>query len=459
MLNKPTEAVIFYPPAPMPKVQRPSQWQLVKALLSNPLAVLSQADFILPIQTRRTILGKRVLINHPEGVRHVFLDNVSNYHKNALQLRLLKPALGDGLITANGEQWRAQRRVLTPLFSAKQLQVYMAAQHQVVSNAEARLQSKPEGSVIDIGLTMGQLTLEVLEHTLFTQGFGVQAGVFQQAVTQYFATYGKLDVADLLGLPDYFPRLRTLRGQKVLQFLERTVSQIVAARQALINAQATVPQDMLTLLLTAKDEETGKLFNQTEVRDNIVTFIGAGHETTASTLTWAFYLLSQSAEWRAKVEHEIDTQFNPDDPQGSLPIAKAVLEETMRLYPPVWLMSRVAKQHDFIAAQAISANTVVLVSPYVLHRNPAYWDNPQAFNPARFLGEARQKVNKYAYLPFGTGPRMCIGMSFAMNEMLIVLARFLAVYRFNLKADCVVYPQGNLTLRPKNGLHMVMHQR
>jgi cytochrome P450 len=449
----------FYPPAPTPKAQPPNTWQLVKAILRNPLEIWAEQDFALPIQTRATILGKRVLVNSPEGVRHVFLDNAVNYHKNALQLRLLKPALGEGLITANGEQWRRQRRVLTPLFSAKQMQVYIKAQHQVVGQTIARLQTKPVGSVIDISLVMGELTLEVLEHTLFTQGFGVQAGVFQQAVTQYFATYGKLDVADLLGLPDYFPRLRTLHGKKVLRFLDKTVSQIMAARQALINAQAAVPQDMLTLLLTAKDEETGELFNQTEVRDNIITFIGAGHETTANALTWAIYLLSQSPAWRAKVEHEIDTQFKPEDPQGSLPITKAVLEETMRLYPPVWLMSRVALADDVINGQAIKAGTVVLVSPYVLHRNEAFWHNPTAFNPSRFLADQRQKINKYAYLPFATGPRMCIGMSFALNEMLIVLAKLLAVYQFDLKENFVVKPKGNITLRPENGMPMVMRKR
>lgn len=449
----------FYPPAPTPKAHPPNTWQLAKAILRNPLEIWAEQDFALPIQTRATILGKRVLVNSPEGVRHVFLDNAVNYHKNALQLRLLKPALGEGLITANGEQWRRQRRVLTPLFSPKQMQVYIKAQHQVVGQTVARLQAKPAGSVVDISLVMGELTLEVLEHTLFTQGFGVQAGVFQQAVTHYFATYGKLDVADLLGLPGYFPRLRTLRGKKVLQFLDKTVSQIMAARQALIDAQAAVPQDMLTLLLTAKDEETGTLFNQTEVRDNIITFIGAGHETTANALTWAFYLLSQSPAWRAKVEHEIDTQFKPEDPQGSLPITKAVLEETMRLYPPVWLMSRVALADDVINRQAIKAGTVVLVSPYVLHRNEAFWHKPTAFNPARFLGEQRQSIHKYAYLPFATGPRMCIGMSFAMNEMLIVLAKLLAVYRFDLQAGFAVKPKGNITLRPQNGMLMVMSKR
>ncbi len=449
----------FRPPVPKPHNKPLGPFQLLMALRRNVLEIWSKPDFELPMQVRRTIVDKRALVSDPVGIRHVFLDNAKNYQKNELQLRMLRPALGAGLLTSNGDDWKRQRRILAPLFSAKQIQTFNAAKVRVAAHAIERLQLHMDGSVVDLSLEMGRLTLEMLEHTLFSQGLGRDTSEFQSAITQYFDTLGQLDVFDMLGLPNFLPRMNRLRGRATLKFSERVVNDIISTRRHLLSSGNSAPQDILTLLLEAQDPDTGQFISEAELRDNIVTFIGAGHETTANALTWTFYMLSQAPDWLSRVEKEIDAQFDPTDPVNSLPITKAVLEETLRLYPPVSMMSRVALNDDVVSGVDISAGTIVTVAPYVLHRHLTLWESPDVFNPERFLGENRSKIDRYAYLPFGVGPRVCVGASFAMAEMLVILGTFLQRYRFDLVPGHPVAPEVRLTMRPAHGMKMHIFKR
>jgi len=212
----------------------------------------------------------------------------------------------------------------------------------------------------------------------------------------------------------------------------------------------------------AADPETGRGLSEEDVRANIVTFIGAGHETTANALTWTLYLLSQSPEWRARVEAEIDVHFDPDDetdPTERLPVTKAVFEEAMRLFPPAANLVREAISEDWIAGFRIPAGTIVSVSPYVLHRHKTLWRNPEDFDPSRFLPGEREKIDRYAYIPFGAGPRVCIGQAFAMQEGVIVLAHFLKRIRLDLFPGHPVALQQRITLRPRHGMRMIVRRR
>ena len=199
-----------------------------------------------------------------------------------------------------------------------------------------------------------------------------------------------------------------------------------------------------------------------DVRANLVTFLGAGHETTANALTWTVYLLSQAPEWRARVEAEIDAHFDPDsetDPTANLPVTLAALEESMRLFPPAALLSRECISEDWLAGVRIPAGAVVTVAPYLLHRHKSLWKDPELFNPDRFLGANRDAIDRYAYIPFGAGPRVCIGMAFAQQEALIVLAHLLRSFRFELAPGHVVALQQRVTLRPRNGMRMIVRRR
>jgi cytochrome P450 len=334
--------------------------------------------------------------------------------------------------------------------------------HRVARATVARLRVGRGARPIAADEAMARTTLEVLEQTLFSQGLARDASEFQQAVSRYFDTIGRLDPLDIIGAPDFLPRLGRLRGRETLAFFAHAVDDIIGARKALLASGAPAPNDLLTLLLRALDPETGRSISEDDVRANIVTFIGAGHETTANALTWTLYLLSQAPEWRERVEAEIDAHFNPDgddDPSPKLPVTRAALEEALRLYPPAAFLSREAIGEDWLAGARIPAGATVTVAPFLLHRHKRLWKNPDAFDPERFLGANRDAIDRYAYIPFGAGPRVCIGMSFALQEATIVLAHLLQAFRFDLLPGHVVEPVQRVTLRPRYGMKMILRPR
>jgi cytochrome P450 len=391
----------------------------------------------------------------------VFLDNAANYRKDDLQLRILRPGLGNGLLTAEGEDWRIQRRALAPLFSPRQIAEFAPAVHRVGQAAVERMIRRREGAVADVGAAMSRLTLEVLEQTLFSQGLGREPSAFQRAVSSYFETIGRVDPLDLLGAPAFVPRLRRRRGRGALQFFDSAVDAIIENRRELLSGGREAPRDLLTLLMSAKDPENGRGIAEPDVRANIVTFINAGHETTANALTWTFYLLSQSPEWRQRAEADADKAF---DDHGTVAtekceILRAVFEEALRLYPPAAMLARQAIEDDKLGDVRIPAGTVVTVSPYVLHRRRGLWAHPDAFDPSRFLGEQRDRIDRFAYIPFGAGPRVCIGMAFAIQEGIVLLAHLLRAFRFDLVEGHPVMPLQRVTLRPREGMKMHVKRR
>jgi cytochrome P450 len=264
-----------------------------------------------------------------------------------------------------------------------------------------------------------------------------------------------------VGVPEFLPRLGRRRGRPALAFFAQAVDDIIEKRRALIDGGIEAPRDLLTLLLSARDPESGRGMSDEDMRANILTFILAGHETTSNALTWTLYLLSQSAEWRDRAEFEAEAAFDPDRPAAveQCETLRAVFEESMRLYPPAAMLSRQAIADDELAGVHIPAGAVISVSPYVLHRRRGLWDNPDAFDPARFLGERREAIDRFAYIPFGAGPRVCIGMPFAMQEGIILLANFLRAFRFDLVEGQAVMPQQRVTLRPRGGMKMHLRRR
>jgi len=223
------------------------------------------------------------------------------------------------------------------------------------------------------------------------------------------------------------------------------------------------PQDLLTLLLTARDPEGGALFGEDEVYDNVLTFIFAGHETTANTLAWTLYLLSQDPEWDARVAREasdvLGRRFANADDIAQLPVTRMVIEEAMRLYPPAPLMARDAVSGDTVGSIPIEAGTFVLIPIWVIHRHKRLWANPDSFDPERFAAGRREAIHRFAYMPFGGGPRICIGMSFAMQEAAIILSMIAREFRLTLKPGHPVVPMARITLRPQHGLKMSLFRR
>jgi len=455
-------APLYRPPAPVPSAGPLSFARMIHAMATNPITVWTKIHFEQLIVVGPTPLGLRAVISDPAAIKRVFLDNAANYVKDALQLRLLAPGLGHGLLTVDGEDWRRQRRALAPIFAPRQIAGFAKPMREVAAKFVAEDIVPQLGQPFQMGEAMARLTLLVLERTLFSQGLARDPGQFQKAMTHYFDTFGRLSVLDLLGAPRFLPRIGRLRGRSSLKFFSDAVADIIAARRKLLASGGLAPHDLLTSLMTAADPETGDPISADDVASNIITFIGAGHETTANALTWTLILLDQAPEWRAKVEAEIDANFNPDasdDPTPLLPITLACLNEALRLYPPAAFMSREALADDELCGRRIPKGTVVIAAPYVIHRHKRLWRDPDSFDPSRFLAPERDTIDRFQYIPFGAGARICIGMGFAQQEAMIVLANLLKGRRFTLAPGADIFPVQRITLRPGRGSPMIGNPR
>lgn len=300
------------------------------------------------------------------------------------------------------------------------------------------------------------MSLDVLERTIFSENLGDDPEEIRKGMKSYFDAIGQIDPFDLLGLPVSMPRLGRLKARPALRFFRAIAKIISMRRHRIAENPERAPQDLLTLLMRARDRETGEGLSEEDVRSNILTFIAAGHETTANCLTWSVFLLSQSPEWYERVCVEAERELNGDSEglADRLVDTRAVLDEANRLYPPA--ISRAANGSDELAGHAIKSGTLIVIAPYVLHRHSTLWDEPNRFDPTRFVDHARERISRFAYLPFGGSIRTCIGMSFAMQEASIVLAKLVQNFRLNLAPGHAVWPVQRVSLRPRGGLPMIV---
>jgi cytochrome P450 len=451
----------YCPPAPRPQRRPLRPLALLRTLKHNPLECWATEHFEQPIVSGGLPIGHVLLVHEPTAIRHVLLDNADNYRKDHLQRRVLSAGLGDGLLSAEGDRWRLQRRVLAPLFARRTVLDFTPAMMGAARALIDRWAGLSENVIIDIAAEMGRVTLDVLERTIFSDGFGSDAESIRLAMATYFNTIGKISALDILGAPDFIPRLNRLRVRATLKFFEAEVDRVISARrQMLAERPACAPNDLLTHLLQARDQNDESV-TEAEVRSNILTFIAAGHETTANTLSWTIFLLSQSRHWRERVEAEVDRELSETivGVADRLVETRAVIEEAIRLYPPIAAVSRVALDHDDLNGERVKPGSLIVISPYVLHRQRLLWERPDAFEPQRFVGVARTQIDRFAYLPFGVGPRKCIGSTFALQEATIVLAMIVKHFRFRLKPGHAVWPTLQVTLRPANGLPMILNKK
>ena len=449
------------PPAPTPKARQLRPLEFLRVLRRNPIETWTQAHFEHPILSGRGLLGIGAVVSHPPSIRRVLLDNAANYRKDALQKRVLAPRLSDGLLTADGDVWRAQRRAIAPMFTPRIVASFAAP---MARNAEAlarRWEALRPGRIIDAHQHMARVTLDILSETIFSDGLGRRPEEFMGAMSKFLVSVGTLDPADLLDFPDWVPRIGQIRSRESVTFFETAIDEIIERRTALLATGAEAPTDLLTLLLKASDPETGTGLSVGEVRANISTFILAGHETTANALTWSLFLLSLSPEWRERLGAEAERSLDgpPEGALDRLPETRAVIEEAMRLYPPAASLSREAIGPDDLCGRRIRKGALIIVSPYVLHRHRMLWDDPDSFDPSRFLPGRREKIDRFAYLPFGVGPRVCIGASFSLQEAVLILATVMRRFELKPVPGFEVAAVQKITLRPRDGMLLALHRR
>ncbi|AZO72185.1 MAG: cytochrome P450 [Mesorhizobium sp.] len=453
-----TKPAPFVPPAPKPRTQPPSTLEMMRIVYRNPLELWGEHTYNEPWISVTGVGGPLVIANDPGLIRHVLIDNAKNYKMATVRQLILRPILRDGLLTAEGEMWKRSRKAMAPVFTPRHIFGFAGPMLKRTLDFVTRYEA---GGTTDVARDMTMLTYDILAETLFSGEIAGEQGSFAKEVDRLFETMGRVDPLDLLRAPEWLPRLTRIRGRKTMAYFRNIVANTVKLREERLKRDPDgVPQDFLTLLLKAEGPDG---LTRSEVEDNIITFIGAGHETTARALGWTIYCLAEAPWERDRVEREIDAVLarepNPTKWLDAMPLTRAAFEEALRLYPPAPSINREPIEPETWNGLYIPRYAAVLVMPWVVHRHRKLWDRPDAFMPERFHPENRDRIDRFQYLPFGAGPRVCIGASFAMQEAIIALAVLLSRFRFDVTSETRPWPVQKLTTQPQGGLPMQVSPR
>jgi cytochrome P450 len=431
--------------------------RLLPTLVRNLIEAWPQAVYQRPIFWRRLLNRDTLFVMDPELIRVVLLDEADKFKKSAAMLRSLEPALGRGLLTADGSHWRWQRRAASPIFRHERIVEFLPA---MIEAAERRRDAwhGAAGRTVDVASEMMRTTFDIIVETMLSGRSGIDVDRVEHAVTDYLESTSWTVVLALLRAPAWIPYPGRRRAELARDFLRAELLRVVSERRR----SADIRHDLIALLLAAEDPETGQAMSDRDLVDNLLTFVTAGHETTALALTWTFYLLDLYPASAECVIDEISSvtggePLRPDHVAG-LAYTRQVLQEAMRLYPPAPIIVREATEDVTVGDQRVAAGTSIFLPVYAIHRHAALWQEPDAFDPERFTPEAMKRQHRYAYLPFGAGSRICIGMSFALIEAVAILAVLLPAVRLHAEGPDPTLKL-RVTLRPGKGMPMRIERR
>ncbi len=437
-------------PVRVPLVTEP--WGILKSLRMarrNVLSIIPDIATKQPMVSGKTGLRWHMLMD-PEAIRHVLLEDVDSYPKSRTTKSLLKPAIGESLFIAEGAHWRWQRRAAAPVFSHRNVMNLAPIMSAAAERAVERITAAGPRAV-NLLDEMVTTTFDVIGDVTFSGGDTFDRDKVHGAIDDYIAEAGKISLFDILGFPDWIPRPGRLMSGAAMKEMKAMADQAIEARRK--RGHEGVP-DLLDLLLEGEDPKTKRQMSTAELRDNLLTFIVAGHETTALTLAWSMYLVAfdQDVQDRARAEAQSVLQGGAATGEDveNLPYIRMIIDEALRMYPPAGIISRTAQRHDTLCGREVRPGDTVMIPIYALGRNNLLWDDPDAFRPERFAD--RKAIDRYAYLPFGDGPRICIGASFALQEAVIILATLLSRFRFKPVPGKKPEPVMILTLRPQGGV-------
>jgi len=415
--------------------------------------------------------GHTFFLRGAEAVRQVMISNQDNYKKSH-QYALLQRILGLGLVTNEGESWQRQRSLVQPMFAKRHLSPFAVEMGAAATTAlDAWERDRPNGTRVDMTEEMSRLTLDVVGRTLVGTDFSGQASAFGAALATALQMFGAASRSPLVQGAGYLPKLTPERGFQAQPMKYRAFNQAMDVLDdvvdGLLDRRLADPDprtdDLLGLLISARDPETGEGMTRTQIRDELMTFVTAGHETTANGLTWMWYLLSQNPAARDQLLAEVDDVLGGATPTADdaerLPWTSACFQEAMRLFPPVWHVQRQAINDDVIGGYLVPRRSLVILNTWATHRDPRVWPNPAGFAPRRFIGDAPKQRPRHAYLPFAGGRRVCVGQGFAMMEATILAAMVSQRFTFDLIPGANVVPEPTVTLRPQFGMPMTLHRR
>ena len=392
---------------------------------------------------------RMIIVNHPDHVKRVLLDNQANYGRPAF-VPMIRKLVGNGLLFSEGPFWLRQRRIMQPMFHRERIAGFARTMGDAVN---ARVQAwRAAPGTVDVTRAMAELTFEIVGRTLFSTDLTREAAELGDAI-QFTLYWLDQRTVQPLAAPLFVPTRDNLRFRAVQKLFAETIGQMIAARR-----NGGEQPDLLSMLMAARDPDNGEAMSDKQLHDEVLVFLIAGYETTSAALEWTLCLLAQHAKVVDRLREEqraICADSPPNLEQLSrMPYTRAVIDEALRLYPPVYGLSRSVNADDELAGYRIPKGTQLLVSPYAMHRHPEFWPNPDAFDPERFLGEHAGKQLRYAYFPFGGGPRQCIGNAFAMLELQILVPTLIGALQFELEDQAPIVAQPRMTLRPRGPVRM-----
>jgi cytochrome P450 len=390
------------------------------------------------------------LVAHPDLIREVLQEKADQYDKETRSSAKIRSMTGHGLLTASGELWRRQRRLIQPGFRPAAIATFVERMTAATGAMFGKWQPQ---QTIDIASEMMRLTYTIVGRALFSADVAADAEKVEHAMEVLLAhTYRRLE--RIIDLPEALPTPGNRRFRAALATVDRVVYRILSARRQARYGSA--PADLLDILLRERDEESGQRMDDRQIRNEVLTLLLAGHETTANALTWTFYLLARHPDAMERVRAEATAVLGDRAPTyedlAALSFTERVVREAMRLYPPIWAMERRAALADELGGYPIPAGSTVVMSPWVTHRHPAFWSEPERFDPERFTEERADGRPTLAYLPFGAGPRFCIGGHFAMTEAVVITAMVIRSWRLRLVGGHPVVPEPGITLRARHGV-------
>jgi cytochrome P450 len=441
----------FVPPRPEPPVEELGLRAFFAAMRTNALLVWPKAAYEQDtVVARARLTGRlRVIVNTADAIHHVLVENAANYHRPAAAIRIGRPIVGNGLLLSEGDAWRHQRRAIAPAMAPRL--VPMMARHvaRATEQTMAQVTQVAANYPVDILATMHLLALEIAARSMFSLEMGRYGAALRRHVTEFSDNLGRPHVLDFI-LPAAIPSPRDFTRRRFRSRWLALMDEIIEARLRTPTA-ADEPRDLFDLLLAVRDPTTGAAFSRAQLRDQMATMIVAGHETTAATLFWSMYLLASSPADQERVAAEVrDVDLSADgaaEALAKLPFTKAVVNESLRLFPPVFLLNRIARGPDQFADVAVPRGSLILIVPWALQRHRRLWNDPDAFNPSRFF-DGRPLAHRYAYLPFGAGPRICIGAQLALTEACLVVATMIQRFHVTMANPRPVLPTAVIVTQP-----------
>jgi unspecific monooxygenase len=416
------------------------------AMRVSPIGTWGQRAYEEDIVQGRFFGRSSFILNTPDAIRHVLVDNYENYTRTPAGIRVLRPMLGEGLLIAEGRAWKYQRRTLAPAFTPRA--VASLIPHMIAATDEtiAKLQAA-SGGPVDLREAMQRMTLEIAGRTMFSFGMERHGAALRDFVMEYGARLARPHFLDLL-LPLNWPTPQDFSRARFRKRWTQFVAMLMAERRAAGKNEGAPPRDLFDLMGAARDPETGEAFSDEQLGDQVATMILAGHETTATALFWSLYLLALDPVTQDQLAAEVQgVTANGALDIERLKFTRAVVDETMRLYPPAFLIARAAAAPDTVAGLPVKNKDVILIAPWLLHRHDKLWRDPNAFIPSRFMPPS-PPPDRFAYLPFGVGARVCIGAHFALVEATLALAKMIGAFRVELLDKEPVMPIGVVTTQP-----------